>query len=79
MKSIYRRSTYGFFEIEETCEADKADIELAVLCVNGVYGACFAVNDKKIHVIFNPERTNLYEISCAIALVGHHVHLRGAE
>lgn len=69
MKSIYRCSAYGFLEIEDVCLADQADVELAVLCVSGVYGACFAGNDKKLHVIFNPERTNLYEIGCAIALI----------
>jgi hypothetical protein len=78
MKSIYRCSTYGFLEIEDACPANKADVELAALCVNGVYGACLVVNDKKLHVIFNPERTNLYEINYAIALTGYQAHLHGA-
>lgn len=30
MKSIYRCSAYGFLDIEVICEANKADIELAV-------------------------------------------------
>lgn len=79
MKSIYRCSKYGFLEIEDKCQMDKADIELAVLCVSGVYGACFAVDDKRLHVIFNPERTSIYEINCAIVLTGHKAYLDGAE
>lgn len=78
MKSIYRCSTHGFLKIEDNCQMDKADIELAALCVNGVYGASFAVDDKKLHVIFNPEKTNLYEISCAIIQTGYKAHIDGS-
>jgi hypothetical protein len=70
MKSIYRHSKYGFLEIEDAGEADSGDIELAAICVNGVYGAAFIPNDRKLHIIFNPQKTDLYEVSCAIALAG---------
>lgn len=79
MKSIYRSSRYGFLEIEDGSQAYKTDIELATLCVNGVYGAAFIENDQKLHVIFNPERTGLYEISCAVALAGYNTNLHRAN
>lgn len=79
MESIYRRSIYGFLEIEDIYEADKADIELAALCVSGVYGAAFILSQGRLHIIFNPEKNNLCEICCAIALTGYHAHLHGAD
>lgn len=77
MKSIYRCSTYGFLEIENTCPVDKTGIELSASCVSGVYGAAFIPGESRLHVIFNPEKTNLYEINCAIALAGYYGHLYG--
>jgi|GEM_PF-2978413 len=79
MKSIYRCSKYGFLEIKDFNEADKADIELAALCVNGVYGASLVIDNKKLHLIFNPENTNLYEISRSIDLTGHNPLLHEAN
>jgi len=75
MRSIYRCSRYGFVEITGICEADRTDIELAALCVSGVYGAAMIVRDKKLHVIFNPEVTDLNEISQTIALIGYQTSL----
>lgn len=66
MESIYRCSAYGFLEIEETCETDKADIELAASCVSGVYGASFIASQGRLHIIFNPKKTSLHEISCSL-------------
>ena len=74
MKSIYRCSTYGFLEMSGVCEADREGIELAAICMDGVYGAAFIPNDRKLHVIFNPQKTDLYEISCTIALAGYHTY-----
>lgn len=79
MKSIYRCSTYDFLEIGDICETDKADIELAALCVNGVYGAAFIISQGRLHIIFNPEKTNLCEMSFVIELAGYKVHLHRAE
>lgn len=79
MKSIYRCSTYGFLNIEDTVETDKADIELAALCVNGVYAAALIIGDKKLHIIFNPQKTGLYEVSSAVALIGYQTHLHKAN
>lgn len=78
MKSIYRYSTYGFLDVEDTCLADKADIELAALCISGVYGAAFIASQGRLHIIYNPEKTNLYEINCAIIMAGYYSHLHEA-
>lgn len=78
MKSIYRCSKYGFLEIKDGCQAYKTNIELAALCVNGIYGVAFIENDQKLHVIFNPEKTGLYEISRAVALAGYNTNLHQA-
>jgi len=79
MKSIYRCSTYGFLEIKDACPVDKTGIELAASCIRGVYGAAFIISQGRLHIIFNPEKTSLYEINCAIALAGYYGQLHKAD
>ncbi len=69
MKSIYRSSKYGFLKVG-TCELDKSLVELAALCIHGVYGTAFVEKEKILHIIFNPTITNLNEISQTIMLTG---------
>jgi hypothetical protein len=70
LKSIYRCSKYGFLEVDHICDLDRSLIELAILCIHGVYGTAFVEEEKKLHIIFNPTITNLNEISQAILLIG---------
>lgn len=70
LKSIYRCSKYGFLVVDHVCELDESLVELAALCIYGVYGAAFVEKEKKLHIIFNPTITNLNEISQAIMLIG---------
>lgn len=66
MKTIFRRSEYSFMEVDRVCEPDKTVIELAALSIAGVYGATFIIEDGILHVIFDPEKTGMDEISRAV-------------
>lgn len=66
METIFRCSEYGFLKIDQVCEPDKTVIELAALCVDGIYGAAFIVEDGILHIIFDPEKISLDEIGRAV-------------
>jgi hypothetical protein len=79
METIFRCSEYGFLEIGQMCEQDKTIIELAALCVAGVYGAVFVVEDGILHIIFNPEKANSDEIGKAVKLAASMAHCNPSE
>ncbi|MDR2948259.1 MAG: hypothetical protein LBV71_03530 [Prevotella sp.] len=54
-------------------------IELAALCVAGVYGSVFIEADGILHIIFNPEKTNPDEIGKAIELAVSMAHCNPSE
>ncbi len=66
MKTIFRCSEYGFLEVGRIGGQDKTTIELAALCVAGVYGASFVEEDGMLHIIFDPGKTGLDEIRRAV-------------
>jgi hypothetical protein len=72
METTYRHSEYGFQEIDRVCKPGKTIIELATLCVNGVYGATLVTEDGILYVIYDPDKTCLDGISRAI---GHACHM----
>lgn len=76
MESIFRRSEYGFLKIGQAGEQDKCSIELAALCVTGVYGAAFITEEAILHIIFDPEETGLNEIRQAVSLFETGLHYR---
>lgn len=59
------------FGVSGNCELCKERIEKAAKSVNGISGAVWDVNTMKIHVVFNPMKTNPDAIQGAIAKAGH--------
>ncbi|MDR1502251.1 MAG: cation transporter [Prevotella sp.] len=71
MDIIYNNLKYAALTVQGNCEICKQRIENAALSVNGVFSATWNVQNGKLQIGFNPEKTNIGEISEAIAKVGH--------
>lgn len=62
---------HAMLKVEGSCEMCKERIEKAALSVNGVTSAMWDINEKVVHLNFDPAKTDLGIISKAIAKAGH--------
>jgi cation transport ATPase len=58
-------------EVNGNCEQCKKRIEKAAYSVSGVKSAVWHIDDHKLHLIINEEKTSLAEVKKAVAKVGH--------
>lgn len=58
-------------EVNGNCEQCKKRIEKAAFSVPGVKSAVWHLDDHKLHLILNQEKTSVAEVKKAIAKVGH--------
>jgi len=58
-------------EVNGNCDQCKKRIEKAAYSVAGVKSAVWHIDDHKLHLIINEEKTSVTEVKKAIAKVGH--------
>lgn len=58
-------------EVNGNCDQCKKRIEKAAYSVSGVKSATWHIDDHKLHLIINEEKTSLAAVEKAIAKVGH--------
>src|SRR6478672_5445114 len=58
-------------EVNGNCEQCKKRIEKAAYSVAGVKSAVWHIDDHKLHLILNEEKTSVAEVKKAVAKVGH--------
>jgi cation transport ATPase len=58
-------------EVNGNCEQCKKRIEKAAYSVSGVKSAVWHIDDHKLHLIINEEKTSLAEVKKAVAKLGH--------
>lgn len=60
-------------EVNGNCEQCKKRIEKAAFSVAGVKSAQWHIDDHKLHLIINEEKTSIAEVKKAVAKAGHDV------
>jgi cation transport ATPase len=69
-EKINKNAKYDI-EVNGNCEQCKKRIEKAAYSVSGVKSAVWHIDDHKLHLIINEEKTSLAEVKKAVAKVGH--------
>ena len=70
-QSISVKNEHAMISVPGLCEMCKERIEKAAKGVNGVLSASWDLNTGKLHLNFDPEKTDVDAVSKAVALVGY--------
>lgn len=79
MEFISRNIRYVDLIVKGHCEVCKQRIESAALSIKGVISAVWIITEDVLHLSFDPQETDLDEISRAVAMIGYDTERHSAN